>query len=78
MNISIKELRNQKLSLDRHVSQIKEEVESLVKYGRKRYNMQEMEETYDNIAQFIGRVQNQQKTTVLTLRKLEALMEIER
>ena len=50
MNISIKELRSQKLSLERHVTQIKEEVESLVKYGRKKYNMQEMEETYDNIA----------------------------
>ena len=53
-------------------------MEQLTKFEKRKNALNEIEETYENIAGFLGKVQSEQKRTVVTLRKLEALMGAER
>ncbi|CDW77046.1 UNKNOWN [Stylonychia lemnae] len=78
MALTIRDLREQKYFLEGNLEEIRTEMEQLTKFEKRKNALSEVEETYENIAGFLGKVQNEQKRTVLALRKLEVLMGAER
>eukprot|EP00347_Sterkiella_histriomuscorum_P004678 403359525 len=78
LNNQNRDMKESKLQLETNLEELRNELEKLTRFEKRKGAISEVEETYDNIAGFLGKVQIEQKRTVLTLRKLEALMGAER
>lgn len=58
--------------------EMREEMDSITKMDNRNAAINEMNDTMDNMSTFISGVHTHQQKTVLTLKKLEALMAIDK
>ena len=54
------------------------ELDSLTKFEKRKAALSEIEDIFEDLQGFIGKVQTEKKKTVVTLRKLRVLMEADR
>lgn len=54
------------------------ELEQLTKFEKRKSAVSDIEDIFENLTAFIGRIGNQKKKTVLTLKKLDVLMQADR
>lgn len=53
-------------------------MEQLTKFEKRKTALSDIEEVFENLTSFIGRIGNEKKKTVQTLRKLDLLMQADR
>ena len=78
MNVIIKELKESKVGLENQIESMRSEMETLTKFEKRKVILSGVEEVFEEMAMYIGKVHNEKKKTVHTLRKLDALMQADR
>lgn len=75
---SIEDLKQNKQSLESTLDEVRTELDQLTRFDKRKVAMQEVEETFEDIASFLEKVHTGKKKTLLAYKKLEALMGAER
>lgn len=60
------------------MDEMRMEMESLTRFEKRKGALSEIEDVFENLSSFIGKLGNEQKRTVITLKKLDALMQADR
>jgi Tfp pilus assembly protein PilN len=53
---SIRELRDSKYALEGNLDELRTEIDTLTKFEKRKAALQEVEDTYEDIASFLGKV----------------------
>jgi len=74
----MREVNDQKGSVEMQLEEIRIEMDQLTKVDKRTGTLKDLAETFDNISTFINGIEDHQAKTVLTMKKLEYLMNSEK
>ena len=78
MNITIKDLRENRTRLEEQLDYMKLEHETLTRFDKRREAMSDIESAFEKLNSYISEIDGKKRKTVGMLRKLQLLMDADR